>query len=296
MGGEDGGNAYLNNVHILDRETMAWQEVKTTGAELMPRAGWLLLLLTLLPFLTICLPFFCEEMLREKYPSEPKLSMRKELKRRWKEYRAMPFMLDKQRDADKSLVSSHREFQAHVQPLGEKMFKARVSDVYYRYTLEASIDGKLFRGLLFSYKPGFAQEVQSYMARKTSQEETTGRPKGCKQLLDDAYYAMKKLGEKRSCGSYNLWSLLGNGSMVALGSNWPVVAVNPVGGIHTAVERTPSGWSYPWIPKERISAWDAVAGYSSSAVYAAALKDLVGSLTQGKFANFVTINGWAIFK
>ncbi|EFJ04664.1 hypothetical protein SELMODRAFT_432203 [Selaginella moellendorffii] len=109
------------------------------------------------------------------------------------------------RDADKSLVSSHggicgkpstspifpcqthaTEFQAHVQPLGKKMFEARESDIFnYRYTLEASIDGKLFRGLLFSYKPGFAQAVQSYIlsysltpGRKTSQEETTGRPKG----------------------------------------------------------------------------------------------------------------------
>ncbi|EFJ17452.1 hypothetical protein SELMODRAFT_421111 [Selaginella moellendorffii] len=96
-------------------------------------------------------------MLREKDPSEPKLSMRKELKRRWQKYRATPFVLDKQQDVDKSLVSSHREFQAHVQPLGEKMFEARESDVFnYGYTLEASIDGKLFCGLLFLYKPGFA--------------------------------------------------------------------------------------------------------------------------------------------
>ncbi|EFJ04563.1 hypothetical protein SELMODRAFT_432297 [Selaginella moellendorffii] len=39
MGGEDGDNAYLNDVYILDTETMAWREVKTTGAELMLRAG-----------------------------------------------------------------------------------------------------------------------------------------------------------------------------------------------------------------------------------------------------------------
>ncbi|EFJ04773.1 hypothetical protein SELMODRAFT_411406 [Selaginella moellendorffii] len=109
------------------------------------------------------------QMLRGKDPSEPKLSMRKELKRRWQEYRATPFVLDKQRDADKSLVSSHKEFQAHLQLLGEKMFEARVSDIFnYRYILEASIDGKLFCGLLFSYKPGFAQAVQSYMARFVS--------------------------------------------------------------------------------------------------------------------------------
>ncbi|EFJ04969.1 hypothetical protein SELMODRAFT_431924 [Selaginella moellendorffii] len=48
-----------------------------------------------------------------------------------------------------------------------------------------------------------------------------------------------------------------------------------------------SGWSHP---EERISAWDVVAGYTSSAVYAAALEDLVGSLTPGKFADFVVLS------
>ncbi|EFJ07876.1 hypothetical protein SELMODRAFT_429459 [Selaginella moellendorffii] len=210
MGGEDGGNAYLNDVYILGTETMAWREVKTTGAELMLRAGHttishgkyqlvfgqlqiplVLGLLHVSPLQEIpwtqseaydssmgdvtkslklwmtCIS--STQMLREKDPSEPKLSMRKELKRRRQEYRATPFVLGKQRDADKSLVSSHGEFQAHVQLLGEKMFEARVSDIFnYRYILEASIDGKLFCGLLFSYKPGFAQAVQSYMARFVS--------------------------------------------------------------------------------------------------------------------------------
>ncbi|EFJ04463.1 hypothetical protein SELMODRAFT_432393 [Selaginella moellendorffii] len=121
MGGEDSGNAYLNDVYILDTETMAWQEVKTTGAELMLRAGHTTI--SHGKYLVVFGGFsydhklfndvrtldliFCEEMLREKDPSEPKLSMRKELKRRRQEYRATPFVLDKQRDADKSLVSSH---------------------------------------------------------------------------------------------------------------------------------------------------------------------------------------------
>ncbi|XP_024531699.1 uncharacterized protein LOC9642760 [Selaginella moellendorffii] len=194
MGGEDSGNP----------ETMAWWERLVFGRLRIPLVLGLLhvsplqeipwtkseayyssmrdvtkslklwmtcisLLLTLLPFLTIWLLFFCEEMLREKDPSEPKLSMHKELKRRRQKYRATPFVLDKQQDAEKSLVSSHggicgkpwtspifpcqthaTEFQAHVQLLGEKMFEARESDVFnYGYTLEASINGKLFRGLLF---------------------------------------------------------------------------------------------------------------------------------------------------
>ncbi|EFJ06717.1 hypothetical protein SELMODRAFT_430403 [Selaginella moellendorffii] len=248
MGGENGGNAYLYDIHILDTETMAWREVKTTGAELMPRAGWLLLLLILL--LTIWLPFFCEKMLREKDPSEPKLPMRKELKRRWQEYHATPFVLDKQRDADKSLVSSKGEFQAHVQLLVEKMFEARVSDVFnYGYTLEASIDGKLFRGLLFSVGANTWSLLYTSITQKL-------------QACHKEGYKLVKCNDfpPRKCES-----------------TWR----NP----HSRGENT-SGWSYP---EERISAWDVVAGYTSSAVYAAALEDLVGSLTPGKFADFVHI-------
>ncbi|XP_024523079.1 nitrile-specifier protein 5 [Selaginella moellendorffii] len=206
MGGENSGNAYLYDIHILDTETMAWREVKTTEQGILFFYGGCNEELEALDDMY----FLDTEMLREKDPSEPKLSMRKELKRRRQEYRATPFVLDKQRDADKSLVSSHGEFQAHVQPLGEKMFKARVRDVFnYGYTLEASIDGKLFRGLLFSYKPGFAQAVQSYIlsyslmpGRKTSQEETAGRPKG-RSKGQPSKEEFKETMDIHTCSSYN---------------------------------------------------------------------------------------------
>ncbi|EFJ07245.1 hypothetical protein SELMODRAFT_429929 [Selaginella moellendorffii] len=71
-------------------------------------------------------------------------------------------------------------------------------------------------------------------------------------------------------------SLLGNGGSSE--STWR----NP----HSHGENT-SGWSHP---EERIAAWDVVAGYTSSAVYAAALEDLVGLLTPGKFADFVVLS------
>ncbi|XP_024518836.1 uncharacterized protein LOC9650432 [Selaginella moellendorffii] len=91
------------------------------------------------------------------------------------------------------------------------------------------------------------------------------------KLLDDAYYAMKKLGEKHSRRSYNLRSLVGNGSVVALGSNWPVSLSNT---FSSALRECPCFWIHT---------------YTSSAVYAAALEDLVGSLMPGKFADFVVL-------
>ncbi|OMO62949.1 Kelch repeat type 2 [Corchorus capsularis] len=39
IGGEDGHDYYLNDVHILDADTLVWKEVNATGQVLPPRAG-----------------------------------------------------------------------------------------------------------------------------------------------------------------------------------------------------------------------------------------------------------------
>ncbi|XP_044486658.1 kelch domain-containing protein 3-like isoform X2 [Mangifera indica] len=39
VGGEDGHDYYLSDVHILDAETLTWTELKTSGQMLPPRAG-----------------------------------------------------------------------------------------------------------------------------------------------------------------------------------------------------------------------------------------------------------------
>uniref|UniRef100_A0A2C9UK58 Uncharacterized protein n=1 Tax=Manihot esculenta TaxID=3983 RepID=A0A2C9UK58_MANES len=39
IGGEDGRDYYLSDVHILDAETLVWKELNTTGQRLPPRAG-----------------------------------------------------------------------------------------------------------------------------------------------------------------------------------------------------------------------------------------------------------------
>ncbi|KAJ6888437.1 tip elongation aberrant protein 1-like isoform X1 [Populus alba x Populus x berolinensis] len=39
IGGEDGHDYYLSDVHILDTETLVWKELNTSGQKLPPRAG-----------------------------------------------------------------------------------------------------------------------------------------------------------------------------------------------------------------------------------------------------------------
>lgn len=53
-----------------------------------------------------------------------------------------------------------------VVPVAERIFEAKITDIFhYGFTIEANIDNKPLRGLLFSYKPGFAHAAHDYIAR-----------------------------------------------------------------------------------------------------------------------------------
>ncbi|QCD85624.1 Metal-dependent hydrolase [Vigna unguiculata] len=111
------------------------------------------------------------------------------------------------------------------------------------------------------------------------------------QLLDDADSTSKKLGKDRAdTESYLFRSLLNNNALVAFGSDWPVVDINPLSGIKTAMKRTPPTWESAWIPSECISLDDAIKAYTISAARASFLDKDLGSLSPGKLADFVILS------
>ncbi|EYU42934.1 hypothetical protein ABFS82_14G173700 [Erythranthe guttata] len=117
-------------------------------------------------------------------------------------------------------------------------------------------------------------------------------------LLDDAGSATKKLGiERAHGGSYLFNSLLAGNAQLALGSDWPVAEINPLGSIKTALKRVPPGWDNAWISSECISLNDALNGYTITAARACFLDEDVGSLSPGKMADFVvlSVNTWETF-
>ncbi|CAJ1978047.1 unnamed protein product [Sphenostylis stenocarpa] len=133
------------------------------------------------------------------------------------------------------------------------------------------------------------------------------------QLLDDADSTSRKLGKDRAdTESYLFRSLLNNNALVAFGSDWPVVDINPLSGIKTAMTRTPPTWESAWIPSECISLDDAIKAwtedkflsphadlnlvgktilvYTISAARASFLDKDLGSLCPGKLADFVILS------
>jgi predicted amidohydrolase YtcJ len=103
--------------------------------------------------------------------------------------------------------------------------------------------------------------------------------------LGDGFRAA--LGEERLQLTYPFASL--RGLPVAFSSDRPVVAGAPLWGIQAAVtQRTASGASY--VPAEAITVEEALRWYTLGAAYSAFEEGEKGSLTPGKWADFVVLS------
>ena len=88
---------------------------------------------------------------------------------------------------------------------------------------------------------------------------------------------------------YRIGAWLKNGMVVAGSSDSPIVPDNPLIGIYAAVARqTQSG--QPLLPKQRISASQALAMYTINGAYASFEEGIKGSITPGKLADLLLLS------
>lgn len=106
---------------------------------------------------------------------------------------------------------------------------------------------------------------------------------------DDGRYAQAYIGAARSRSSYAFNSLLNAGAVVAFGSDWPVVTINPFLGMEAAVTgRTLDG--RVWQAQENITVGEALRCYTSRGAQAAFAEDEIGRIEPGYRADFVILN------
>jgi predicted amidohydrolase YtcJ len=89
---------------------------------------------------------------------------------------------------------------------------------------------------------------------------------------------------------YRIKSPLGKGVVVAGSSDAPVVPVNPLMGIYAAVTRQATN-GQTLLPEERITVEQALALYTVNAAYASFEENIKGSITPGKLADLVVLDG-----
>lgn len=107
----------------------------------------------------------------------------------------------------------------------------------------------------------------------------------------DMPWAEERVGPERIVGAYAWRQLRDSGARLALGSDFPVESVDPRLGLYSAVSRAdaqgrPSGG---WLPQEKLTAHEALRGFTLDAAYAGFAEDEVGSLEVGKRADFVVL-------
>ena len=108
----------------------------------------------------------------------------------------------------------------------------------------------------------------------------------------DMYWVPARIGWSRSEGAYAWRSLLNTGVVIPNGSDFPVEAANPLISFHAFVTRQDAA-GYPaggWFPAQRATREEALLSMTLWPAYAAFMEGESGTLTAGKYADFVVLD------
>jgi len=108
----------------------------------------------------------------------------------------------------------------------------------------------------------------------------------------DMRWAEARVGAERVRGAYAWRALLNTGVIIANGTDFPVEEVNPLLTFHAAVTRqdaagNPAGG---WYPDQRLTRQEALQSMTIWAAHAGFQESAMGSITAGKYADFVVLD------
>jgi len=108
----------------------------------------------------------------------------------------------------------------------------------------------------------------------------------------DMRWAEARVGPERIRGAYAWRSLLNTGVIVPNGTDFPVEEVNPLLTFHAAVTRQdPTNWpAGGWFPEQKMTREEALQSMTIWPAYAGFQESVLGSLTPGKYADFVVLD------
>lgn len=105
----------------------------------------------------------------------------------------------------------------------------------------------------------------------------------------DMRWAETRVGPQRIRGAYAWRSLLNTGVIIPNGTDFPVEEVNPLLTFHAAVSRQDPEGAPPggWYPEQRMTRQEALQSITIWPAYAGFQESVMGSITPGKYADFV---------
>jgi predicted amidohydrolase YtcJ len=108
----------------------------------------------------------------------------------------------------------------------------------------------------------------------------------------DMYWAPNRIGFSRSLGAYAWRALLNTGVVIPNGTDFPVEPVNPMFTFHSSITRQDAnGWPVGgWFADQRMTREEALKSMTLWPAYAAFQEASLGSLSVGKWADFVVLD------
>lgn len=109
----------------------------------------------------------------------------------------------------------------------------------------------------------------------------------------DMPWAETRIGKARLPGAYAWRRFLDAEAPLALGSDFPVESVDPRLGLYAATTRQDREGHPPggWLPDQKLTALEALRGFTVDAAYAGFAEKQVGRLAPGYRADFVIVDG-----
>jgi hypothetical protein len=102
----------------------------------------------------------------------------------------------------------------------------------------------------------------------------------------------RNVGPERAQRAWVWRSIESTGGLLAFGSDWPVVTLNPWPGVQNALTRQTTEGDPPdgFVPKERISLEDTIKAYTLGAALAGRREKTEGSIEPGKLADLIVLS------
>jgi predicted amidohydrolase YtcJ len=109
----------------------------------------------------------------------------------------------------------------------------------------------------------------------------------------DGPWVESRIGKARLDGAYAWRRFIASGAMLAFGSDFPVESDDPRLGLYAAITREDLTGKPPggWLPSQKLSAAEALRGFTSDAAFAGFAETEVGRLAPGLRADFVVLDG-----
>ncbi len=109
--------------------------------------------------------------------------------------------------------------------------------------------------------------------------------------ISDAPFVIKRLGDERARSGAYVWrSLLDTGARLMNGTDAPVESLNPFPNLYASITRKRLDNAEPFFPDQALTRQEAIHAYTLANAYGAFQEDQIGTLSPGKWADFIILD------